>query len=215
MLAIIISQTKDYLRSCYFSPYFHSKVNPVCLTLPGPQVFLSQEKGQKRGQLNDSSDSGTSKYTNYLPSKSSLVKLYRSSQLLGVKQITARNKVLQTTSDGEHPAELRASPDFSEMLMKVCLHLEVTADGRTSDSGKRPRQCNLIPDDAGFRAALAGPVTRTSVYSKLLYNHRPRAPKSPLLHRKQCSRSTPLSTGSKTTSRRIKEFCWIQRKHVK
>lgn len=40
----------------------------------------------------------------------------------------AGNKVLHTTLDGEHSAAMGLLLNFAMMLMKVCLHLEATAD---------------------------------------------------------------------------------------
>lgn len=51
-----------------------------------------------------------------------------------------------------HQALDAPSQRFSMMLMKVYLHLEVTADDcGASDSCKIQLQCNLIPNDAVSR----------------------------------------------------------------
>lgn len=122
-------------------------------------------------------------------------KLHRSCQPLG-GNITARNKAWPMTLwwTASHRVLSGSSEGCSGMLMKLCLHLEVTADGPyrgEPDSCQIQLQRNLIPPDtAHFQAALAGPaMNHLFIYSKWLHNHRP-------LFR--CSASPPPSTEFKS-----------------
>lgn len=140
MLAIIISQNKGHCSLRLPQPYFKGKFHLA------PKCLLAGEKGKKA--VKDWQECGTSKHP--LPSPCKALGLWPAAGRRTAQP--GRRFCRGLWMVASHQSLDTPSQHFSMMLMKVYLHLEVTADDcAASDSCKIQLQCNLIPNDAVSR----------------------------------------------------------------